>query len=132
MRTAARELHYVFRGHTPLHERLRDRLAAIALVTIGLDLVFAALAFVFEHGQPQTELKSYGSALFWTSTQLLTVSSQIQNPFSTGGRILDVIMEIYAITVVGTVAGSLGAFFVGQGRQLESEAEKEAKKPAAG
>ena len=42
------------------------------------------------------------------------------------------IMEIYAITVVGTVAGSLGAFFVGQGRQLESEAEKEAKKPAAG
>ena len=77
----------MLRGHTQLHERLRDRLAAIALVTIGLDLVFAALAYLFEHG------------------------------FSTGGRILDVIMEIYAITVVGTVAGSLGAFFVGPGRQ---------------
>jgi hypothetical protein len=130
IRTAAQEIRSVLHGHSPIHERLRDRLAAIALVTIGLDLVFALLAYLFEHGQPQTELKSYGSALFWTSTQLLTVSSQIPNPFSTPGRILDVIMEIYAITIVGSVAGSMGAFFVGRGRQLEAEAEHEATKTA--
>lgn len=130
IRTAAQELRWVLRGRSPVHERLRDRLAAIALVTIGLDLVFAVLAYLFEHGEPQTEIKSYGSALFWTSTQLLTVSSQIQNPFSTAGRILDVLMEIYAITVVGSVAGSIGAFLVGRHGQLEREAEEEAKKAA--
>ncbi len=128
IRTAAQEVHWILRGHSPIHERLRDRLAAIALVTIGLDLMFAVLAYLFEHGEPQTEIKSYGSALFWTTTQMLTVSSNIQNPFSAPGRVLDVFMEIYAITVVGSVAGSIGAFLVGRGRQLERERDDEATK----
>ena len=47
-----------------------------------------------------TEIRSYGDALFWTSAQLLTVSSQLKNPISTGARVLDIFFEIWAITVV--------------------------------
>jgi hypothetical protein len=112
----------VFRARTPTHARLRDQLVAVLTVTIGVDLLCALLAFLFERHSQQTQIKSFGSALFWTSTQLLTVSSSIQNPISTAGRVLDVLMEIYAITVVASLAGMLGAFLVKRGRELEEEA----------
>jgi hypothetical protein len=96
----------------------------IALATIGFDLLCAVLAFVFEHEAKQTQVTSFGSALFWTSTQLLTVSSSIQNPISTPGRLLDVAMEVYAITVVASLAGAMGAFMVKRGAEIELAAER--------
>src|SRR6201992_1671162 len=80
----------VLHAGTPTHAPLRDRLVALALATVGFDVVCAVLAFLFEHHQKQTQIKSLGSALFWTSTQLLTVSSSIQNPISFPARVLDV------------------------------------------
>lgn len=93
-------------------------------MTVGVDLLCAVLALVFEHHAKQTQVTSFGSALFWTSTQLLTVSSSIQNPISTLGRLLDVGMEIYAITVVASLAGAMGAFMVKRGAEIEQAAEK--------
>jgi hypothetical protein len=52
-------------------------------------------------------------------TQLLTVSSQIKNPISVGGRILDVFMEIWAITVIAALAGALGNFLQKRGQELD-------------
>ena len=124
---AAAEGRGVLRAETPTHGRLRDRLVAIALVTVGVDLLCAVLAYVFEHDQQQTQIKSFGSALFWTTTQMLTVSSNIQNPISFGGRVLDIVMEIYAITVIGSLAGALGAFLLKRGEELDATA-----KPASG
>src|SRR5437763_669958 len=104
LRGAVGEVHDVLRAGTLTHRRLRDRLVAIALATVGFDVLCAVLAFVFEHHQKQTQIESLGSALFWTTTQLLTVSSSIQNPISFPGRALDIVMEIYAITVSGPLA----------------------------
>ena len=61
----------VLRARTPTHSRLRDRLVGIALVTVGVAVICAVLGFVFEHHQKQTQITSFGSALFWNSTQLL-------------------------------------------------------------
>jgi len=41
----------------------------------------------------------------------LTVSSQIKNPLTVGGRIVDVFLEIWALFVVTAIAGSFAAFF---------------------
>ena len=112
----------VLRAGTPTHRRLRDRLVTIGLATVGFDVVCAVLAFVFEHHQKQTQIESLGSALFWTTTQLLTVSSSIQNPISLPGRVLDIVMEIYAITVIGALAGALGAFLIKRGEELDAAA----------
>jgi hypothetical protein len=124
IRNTAAEVRDVVRARTPTHSRLRDRLVGIALATIGFDLLCAVLAFVFEHDAKQTQITSFGSALFWTSTQLLTVSSSIQNPISTPGRLLDVAMEVYAITVVASLAGAMGAFMTKRGAELEQAAER--------
>ena len=48
----------VVRARTPTHARLRDRLVAVALATVGFDIVCAVLAFLFEHHQKQTQIKS--------------------------------------------------------------------------
>lgn len=109
----------VLRARTPTHSRLRDRLVAIAVATVGFDLICGVLAFLFEHHQKQTQIETFGSALFWTTTQLLTVSSNIQNPISAPARVLDIVMEIYAITVIGSLAGALGAFLVKRGEELD-------------
>ena len=58
-----------------------------------------------------------GGALFWVSAQLPTVSSQMPNPGTTPGRVLDIVLEVWAITVVATLAASLAAFF--HARQVE-------------
>ncbi|MGI8713638.1 MAG: hypothetical protein ACR2NR_10725 [Solirubrobacteraceae bacterium] len=128
MRAAAGEVRDVARAKTPTHARLRDSLVVIGVATIGIDVICAVLALVLEQGAKQTQIASFGSAIFWTSTQLLTVSSSIQNPISVGGRILDVAMEAYAITVLASLAGSLGAYMVKRGREVEHAAEQERKR----
>ena len=45
---------------------------------------------------------------------------------TTGGRLVDLVLEFYAITVVATIAGSLGAFFLRRGREREADAEPDA------
>jgi hypothetical protein len=73
--------------------------------------VASVLILHFERDAPGTEITNFGDALFWTSTQLLTVSSQLPNPISTPARVLDVFLQLWAISVVAVLAGSFGAFF---------------------
>jgi hypothetical protein len=85
--------------------RFRTRIGMIALATVVIDLVTAAIAYWSERGAPDA-FASYGAALFWTSTQLLTVSSSLPNPERTLTKVLDVLMELYALVVVTTLAGT--------------------------
>jgi hypothetical protein len=119
--SAAREFRDVLRGATPTHRRLRDVLVTIIMATVAIDLFCAIAAFLLERHSHQTEIKTFGSAAFWTTTQLLTVSSQIKNPISFGGRILDIFMEIYAITVIAGLAGAIGTFLQKRGQETNDK-----------
>ena len=119
--SAAREFRDVLRGATPTHRRLRDVLVTIIMATVAIDLFCAIAAFLLERHSHQTEIKTFGSAAFWTTTQLLTVSSQIKNPISFGGRILDIFMEIYAITVIAGLAGAIGTFLQKRGQEIDDK-----------
>jgi hypothetical protein len=97
------------RAETPAHADLRNRIMGVTLLSIVLDLVAAGLAWWLEHGRG--EITTFPNALFWTTTQMLTVSSQFPNPLTTGGKILDVGLELYAVVVVTAVAGAFASFF---------------------
>ena len=118
---SGREVRDVFRAATTTHRRLRDHLVTIAVATVGIDLLCTVLAFFLERHSSETEIKTLGSAAFWTTTQLLTVSSSIKNPISTGGRLLDVFMEVYAITVIATLAGAIGSFLQKRGAEIDAK-----------
>jgi hypothetical protein len=117
IRGAVAEIRKVLRAGTPTHARLRETLTVLVVVTVGVDLVCAVLIVMFERHVPGTAIHTFGSSLFWCSAQLLTVSSQLPNPLTAGGRVLDVAMEAYALTVVATLAGSMGAFLIRRARE---------------
>jgi hypothetical protein len=73
----------------------------------------------FEHHAAGTQITTLGDSVFWTSTQLLTVSSQLPNPISTPARVLDIFLQAYAISVVAILAGSFGAFFHRRGMERD-------------
>jgi len=114
------------RADTETHRHLRERIVAVAALSVVVNLVCAVLVFFFERNAHGSDVKSLGSALFYSSTQLLTVSSSMTNPLTTAGRILDVAMEAYAITVVASLAGMFGAFF-----NRRSDERRAAEKRAA-
>jgi hypothetical protein len=120
MRRTGIELGRIVRAETPTHRRYREHLTVILVATIGVDLICTVLAFFLERHAAGTEIHTPGSAFFWTSTQLLTVSSSIKDPISFGGRALDIFMEAYAITVVATLAGATGAFIQKRGVELDN------------
>ena len=93
------------------HRRLVARLVVAVTLTLVVDAVGATLTWLFERGAKGTEIHEFGDALFFSTVQLLTVSSQIRNPLTPPGRIVDVVLEIWAIFVVTAVAGSFAAFF---------------------
>jgi hypothetical protein len=111
VKAGSREVLKVARGVTPTHEHLRSRLVFIFVATVMLGAVASVLVFLFERHADGTEITTLGDSVFWTSTQLLTVSSQLPNPISTAARVLDVFLQAYAISVVAMLAGSFGAFF---------------------
>jgi hypothetical protein len=119
---ASREVHDVIRAATPTHASLRARVAALALATAVIDAVGSVLILLLERDERGTEITNLGDSVFWTTAQLLTVSSQMRNPLSTGGRILDLFFEAWAISAVAVLAGSFGAFFHRRGQERHAEA----------
>ena len=85
--------------------RFRSRITVLALASLVLDLAAAGVALAAEEGASHA-FTSYFAALFWTTTQLLTVSSQLQNPERTLTKVLDVVLEAWAIIVVASLAAT--------------------------
>jgi hypothetical protein len=112
------EIGMVLRGESHTHRLLRSRLAFLLAATLVLDALASVLMYLFEHHERSSGFDDLGGALFWVSAQLTTVSSQMPNPVTTPGRILDIALEVWAISVVATLAASLAAFF--RARHVES------------
>ena len=85
--------------------RFRSRIATLAVASVVLDLVAAGIALASEHGARHA-FPGYLDALFWTTTQLLTVSSQLPNPERAATKVLDVVLEAWAIIVVASLAAT--------------------------
>jgi hypothetical protein len=90
---------------TVARERFRSRILRLAAFSIVVDAAVAVMAYLFERGAPHA-FASVWAALFWTTTQLLTVSSQLPNPDHVATKFLDVALELYAIVVVTSLAAT--------------------------
>lgn len=93
------------------HRRLVARMAVALGLSIVVDAVASVLMWHWESGIEGSEIHGFGDAVFFVTVQILTVSSQIKNPVTSDGKILDVILEVWAIFVITAVAGSFSAFF---------------------
>jgi hypothetical protein len=98
------------RGWEGHHHRLVARLLLILVGTVIVDAVGTILIFMAERHARGTDIHTLGSAFFFTTVQLLTVSSQIRNPFTPLGRAIDIALEMWAVLVVAGSAGAFAAF----------------------
>lgn len=93
------------------HRRLASRLALLFLATIVVDLAGALAMYALERSASGTEVTTVGQALFFSTVQVLTVSSSLANPVTPLGRIVDVVLELWGVMVVAGAAGALATFF---------------------
>jgi hypothetical protein len=92
------------------HHRLVARLLLILVGTVIVDAAGTILVYLTERHARGTDIHTLGNAFFFTTVQLLTVSSQIRNPFTTLGRAIDILLELWAVLVVAGSAGAFAAF----------------------
>ena len=93
------------------HRRLLARILIAFGLSLVVDVACAALMYSYENGLKGSSIHGFGDALFFSTVQILTVSSQAKNPVTHAGQIVDVVLEFWAIFVVTAVAGSFAAFF---------------------
>ena len=87
------------------------RLTLVVAATAVIDFFGAAGTYFLERHAHGTEVRSVGQAFFFATVQLLTVSSQLRNPVTPAGRVVDVALELWAVIVVAGAAGAIAAFF---------------------
>ncbi|MBS1888078.1 MAG: hypothetical protein JSU06_12915 [Actinobacteria bacterium] len=123
VRHAGREIMAVVCASSRTHYHLRRRI----LVILGATAVFAAICtvvvYLTEHGAYHTQIHSVFDAFLFSTSQLLTGSS-VANPASNLGKVLELVFDLWAITVVASLAGSFGAFFHARGKELNEEMER--------
>ena len=93
------------------HRRLAARLALVVIATLIVDIVGTVVMFLAERHAKGTQISTVGQAAFFVSAQLLTVSSSMTNPLTPIGRIVDLVLEVWAVLVVAGSAGAIASFY---------------------
>ena len=93
------------------HRRLLGRLGLVLVLTVVIDVFGAVAMFMLERHSAGSQIRTIGQALFFSTVQLLTVSSQMPNPVTPAGRVVDVLLEVWAVIVVAGSAGAIASFF---------------------
>jgi voltage-gated potassium channel len=84
----------------------------VAALTLLVTFAGAAGMYAFENDVPNG-IHSYGESLWWTAMIMTTLGSQYW-PQTLEGRILCVVLALYAFGVFGYVTATLATFFVGR------------------
>lgn len=86
----------------------------VVLLTVLVTFAGAAGMYAFENGHPDGRgLNSYGAALWWTGMMMTTMGSEYW-PRTAEGRILCLLLALYAFAVFGYVTATLATYFVGR------------------
>lgn len=120
---AGHEVIAVARAKTRTHYHLRRRLAIIFGATAVFAVLCTLVVYVTEHGAKGTEIHNLFDSFLFTTSQLLTGSS-VANPTTNAGKILELVFDLWAITVVASLAGSFGAFFHARSKEMNEEMER--------
>ncbi|MBS1884182.1 MAG: hypothetical protein JSS97_14635 [Actinobacteria bacterium] len=123
VRHAGHEVMAVVRASSKTHYHLRRRVLIIFGTTAVFAVICTLIVYFVEHHARHSEIHSLWDSLLFSTSQLLTGSS-VANPKTNLGKLLELIFDIWAITVVASLAGSFGAFFHARSKEMNLEMEK--------
>jgi voltage-gated potassium channel len=94
------------------HRRLLARVIIAFGLSAVVDALCATLLWSYESGLKGSNIHGFGDAIFFSTAQIVTVSSSFKNPVTHSGQIVDVVLELWGIFVVTAIAGSFASFFM--------------------
>jgi hypothetical protein len=117
---ALHHLRLIFRRRPPrAHHVLRARLLEALAIVAAVDALGTTFMWAFEDDVRHSAIHNVWDAFFFSTVQLLTVSSQMPNPATTGGRVVDLVLELTAVCLVTGIAGVFASFFLALNKEGE-------------
>jgi voltage-gated potassium channel len=89
----------------------RRRLGQLALISVMVILIGAAVGLLLENGAPGTQIDTFGEALWWSATIVTTVASEIY-PVTSGGRIVAFLLMLYTVGIFSYFIASIASVLV--------------------
>jgi voltage-gated potassium channel len=110
------------RGMRTLGSTMQSRgFPYVAALTVIVLLLGAAGMFTFERQQGnETGFATFGASLWWTAMLLTTMGSEYW-PHSSEGRLICLLLSMYAFAVFGYITATLASFFVGSDAARERD-----------
>lgn len=103
---------------------LQGRVAVYVSCSAALIIFVAALAVLdAERGHRGADINSFGDALWWSATTVMTVGYGDRVPVTGAGRLVAVGLMIGGITLLGIITASIATWLLGQVRDAETTAE---------
>jgi hypothetical protein len=99
------------RRETFHHRRLHARVVGIVVTTLMLGFLVTCTMWAFHGLERSRSVEELLECGVWTASQLLTGGSSLQTG-SALGHALEVLLELWAITVVAALAASVAAFLM--------------------
>lgn len=85
----------------------------VSALTLVVTLAGAAGMFTLEQAAPGGGFQDYGAALWWTAMIMTTMGSEYW-PRTGEGRVLCMLLALYAFAVFGYVTATLATYFIGR------------------
>jgi voltage-gated potassium channel len=84
----------------------------VAISTIVVLMSAAGISFL-EATEPESHLRSFGEALWWSAAMITTVNVGVE-PLSAEGRVLSLLLRIFGVAVFGYITAQIASFLVDQ------------------
>ncbi len=101
----------------------RRRLGQLAIISVMVILLGAAVGFLLEEDAPGSQIETFGDALWWSATLVTTVASELY-PATIGGRILGFLLMLYAIGIFSYFIGAIASVLVESDARRTKETEE--------
>jgi len=102
----------------------RRRLGQLAIISVMVILLGATVGFLLEEDAPDSQIKTFGDALWWSATIVTTVASELY-PVSVGGRVVGFLLMLYAIGIFSYFIGAIASVLVESDARRTKETEEE-------
>ena len=114
------------RGMRVLRRITRGRqFAFVAGLTLVVVLAGAVGVRYFDRDYANSPVRSFGDALWWSSTLVTTVNSELY-VVSTEARVIALLQRLYALSIFGYITASIASYLIGADASAQGESEKEA------
>lgn len=93
----------------------------VLLAATGLLFLGAWLVLLFEENAKDSNIHTYGDAIWWAVVTVTTVGYGDRFPVTAGGRVIAVVLMLVGIGLIGVLTATVASFFV----QEHTDANKE-------